>query len=522
MTKVTTAGAGFNPTPSVERSATVTIRVAMGVPAETGAVGVAVGTDGPVPGALGLERATLVASGFEGKVGQALLAPRPDGPSLVAIGIGDAAELDASRLRNAAAAFARSAGRHGRLTMDLTGLTRVAPEVAAQVVVEGMLLARYHYAPLKHEVTDVDLTDLTLVARSEWIDAVTTGAEHGRISAAAAALARDLANAPPAHLTATRMAEVAAAIAGERGLEVEIFDADALAELGCGGLLAVNAGSVEPPRMIKLAYRPANAAAGTGHLILVGKGVMYDSGGISLKPSDAMHASMKMDMSGAGAVLAAMSALPGLQCRAAVTGYLMCTDNMPSGSAMKMGDVLTICGGKTVEIFNTDAEGRLALADALVLAVEERPDAILDIATLTGACLRALGDQVAGVFGNNQACVDQVSRRGACRRRAGLATAAGQALPQAAGLRCCGHEEHRRRIRRRDHGCIVPRRVRRRRALGAPRHRRHGQGRRRRRLAHQGRDRLRDPPAHRPCAELLAPGHRRFSRLITARSAAAL
>ncbi len=171
---------------------------------------------------------------------------------------------------------------------------------------------------------------------------------------------------------------------------------------------------------------------------------MYDSGGISLKPSDAMHASMKMDMSGAGAVLAAMSALPALQCRTAVTGYLMCTDNMPSGSAMKLGDVLTIHGGKTVEIYNTDAEGRLALADALVLAVEEQPDAILDIATLTGACLRALGDQVAGVFGNDQAFVDQVSRRRAQHRRAGLAAAAGQALPQAARLRRRGHEEHRR------------------------------------------------------------------------------
>ena len=149
---------------------------------------------------------------------------------------------------------------------------------------------------------------------------MTRGAEHGRISAAAAALARDLANTPPAHLTATRMAEVAAAIAADRGLEVEIFDADALAELGCGGLLAVNAGSVEPPRMIKLAWRPANATAGAGHLILVGKSVTYDSGGISLKPSDATHASMKMDMSGAGAVLAAMSALPALACKNSFTG----------------------------------------------------------------------------------------------------------------------------------------------------------------------------------------------------------
>ena len=124
---------------------------------------------------------------------------------------------------------------------------------------------------------------------------------------------------------------------------------------------------------------------------MVGKGVMYDSGGISLKNSDAMHAVMKMDMSGAAAVLSSMSVLAALECRTAVTGYLMCTDNMPSGSAMKLGDVLTIHGGTTVEIHNTDAEGRLVLADGLALAVEEQPDAIVDIATLTGACMVALG-----------------------------------------------------------------------------------------------------------------------------------
>jgi leucyl aminopeptidase len=165
--------------------------------------------------------------------------------------------------------------------------------------------------------------------------------------------------------------------------------------------------------MIKLAYQPA-AALGqpTGRLTLVGKGIMYDSGGISLKPGDAVHATMKNDMSGAAAVLAAMSALAALQCRTAVTGYLMCTDNMPSGSALKLGDVVSIHVGTTVEVLNTDAEGRVVMADALVLATEEPTDAIVDIATLTGACLRALGTEVAGVMGNNQALIDQVSAAG--------------------------------------------------------------------------------------------------------------
>jgi leucyl aminopeptidase len=411
--KSASAVAGINITPSIKRSAEVTIDVSKSVPTGVGCVGVAVGVNGAVPRQLGLDRATMVASGFDAKVGQTMLLPRPDGPTVVAVGIGDPAELDASKLRDAAAAFARAAGKHAHLVTTLADVASVPPEVAGEAVVEGMLLARYRYDAFKQEASSTALTALTLVAAPERFDAVTQGAERGWIIAAAAQLARDLANTPPAYLTASRLAEVAAAIAADRGLGIEVFDEDALAELGCGGLLGVNAGSVEPPRMIKLTYRPKDAggkpATAAGHLIMAGKGITYDSGGINLKPGDSMHGLMKMDMSGAAAVLSAMSALTALGCPTAVTGYLMCTDNMPSGSAQKMGDVLTIRGGKTVEVLNTDAEGRLILADALVLAVEEHPDAIVNIATLTGACLRALGDQIAGVFGNHQGFVDQVA-----------------------------------------------------------------------------------------------------------------
>ena len=232
---------------------------------------------------------------------------------------------------------------------------------------------------------------------------------------------------------------------------------------------------------------------------MVGKGVMYDSGGISLKPTDPMHAAMKMDMSGAAAVLASMSALSALGCRTEVTGYLMCTDNMPSGSAMKLGDVLHIHGGTTVEVHNTDAEGRLVLADGLVLAREQEPDAIVDIATLTGACLVALGPAMAGVFGNDQAWVDQVLDCVGADRRAGVAAAAGaEAVPQAARLRRGGRQERRRPVRRGDHRRGVPVGVRRQRAVGAPGHRRPDEGRCRRQLALEGRHRLRHAPPHRP------------------------
>jgi leucyl aminopeptidase len=213
-------------------------------------------------------------------------------------------------------------------------------------------------------------------------------------------------------MTATRMGELAQALGAERGFGVEVFGRDQLVELGCGGLIGVNGGSMEEPRMIKLTYRPEGAGDDTPHLSLVGKGIMYDSGGISLKPADGTHATMKNDMTGAGSVLSAFTVLAELGCPAAATAWLMCTDNMPSGTALKMGDVLTTRGGTTVEVANTDAEGRLVMSDALVLATEEPTDAIVSIATLTGAALRALGIEVAAIMGTDQGLVDQLSAAG--------------------------------------------------------------------------------------------------------------
>jgi leucyl aminopeptidase len=404
---LTSSAATFDPAPSIARAREITLQVARAIPASADAIGLPVGERGPVPRQLGLGRQALSAAGFDGKVGQTLVVPRGDGATLVAIGVGDPDQLTAAQLRDAAAAFARAATKRTSLATTLADAARgLGADVAAQAVVEGALLARYRYGALKREAAGNGLRALTLVSGSARAAQVQRGVDRARATARAAQLARDLANTPPGYLTASRLAEVARDVAASSKLEIEVFDAEALAEMGCGGLLGVNAGSAEPPRLVKLSYRPARA---TGHLALVGKGVMYDSGGISLKNSDAMHAVMKMDMSGAAAVLASMSALAELRCRTAVTGYLMCTDNMPSGSAMKLGDVLTIRGGTTVEVHNTDAEGRLVLADGLALAVEEQPDAIVDIATLTGACMVALGAGMAGVFGTSQPLVDQIS-----------------------------------------------------------------------------------------------------------------
>jgi leucyl aminopeptidase len=388
---------------------TVEVSTARSAPSATEVIGWAVGTSGAVPRQLGLNRAALKAEGFTGSLGQTLVVPRADGPTVVAIGIGNPENLSANMVRRAAAAFIRSVSTRAHVA---TNLVEVATESgvdlaqAAQAATEGVLLAAYRYVGLKNEAGSANsLESLTLLCSAARAQAVQSGADTGVVTARAGRLARDLANTPPAYLTARRMADIAVELAGQSGLGVEVFNRDQLEAMGCGGIVGVNQASAEPPRMVKLTYKPSRP---TGHLAMVGKGVMYDSGGISLKPSDAFHQVMKMDMSGAAAVLCAMSTLKELKCRTQVTAYLMCTDNMPSGNALKLGDVLTIRNGKTVEIHNTDAEGRLILADGLSLAVEEQPDAIVDIATLTGAALAALGPEIAAVLGTDQSFITQV------------------------------------------------------------------------------------------------------------------
>lgn len=386
------------------RSLDPKVSVVEAASSDTDAVGVAVATSGEVAADLGFDREALTALGFTGKMGQTLLLPRPDGTVRVAVGVGEPGSLTAAALRDAAAAFTRSVASKGALAIDLLGAaTEVERDAAIAAIAEGALLARYRYDALKTSPKTVQLTRLEIIG--DAAGSGTAAVERGVTLARAAMLTRDLAAAPPAHLTATRLAEYALATAPQFGIEATAFDKQQLIELGCGGILGVNSGSVEEPRMIQLRYRPEAASA---HLAFVGKGITYDSGGLSLKPGDAMHASMKMDMAGAAALLSVMFSLRALGCTNDVTAYLMCTDNLPSGSAMALGDVLHIYGGTTIEVRNTDAEGRLVMADAIALAAEQNVDAIVDIATLTGAALRALGTLTAPVFGNDQGVVDQV------------------------------------------------------------------------------------------------------------------
>jgi len=407
---------GFDPVPSIGRIQAIVISVVDDVPADTEAVAIPVDAKGDGATTLGVPADALKSVGFDGGLGQTHAVATGDGPLRIAVGVGDAASVEAAAIRDAAAAFALAAKRQARLAVRVPRLGGVDAAITAQVIVEGILLARYAYEPLKSSPGTTGVASIALVAEPSDRDAVTSGARRGRILAGATLLARDLANTPPAHLTAPRLADVASAIARDRGLGIEVLGQAELLALGCGGILGVNGGSADEARLIKLTYAPAggtgNGATPAPHLALVAKGIMYDSGGISLKPSDAVHATMKNDMSGAGAVLAAMSVLGELGSQTRVTGYLSCTDNVPSGTALKLGDVITIHGGTTIEVLNTDAEGRLVMADALVMAADLKPDAIVDIATLTGATMRALGTRIAGVFGNDDTLLDEVRSAG--------------------------------------------------------------------------------------------------------------
>ena len=235
--------------------------------------------------------------------------------------------------------------------------------------------------------------------------AVREAVEYASAVVEGVALARDLVNEPGGKLTSPAFANRVRRMASGSGIGVKVLDEAGIKRAKMGGLLGVNRGSSRPPRFVELDYRPKGKASGC--IALVGKGLTFDAGGLSIKPAQGMM-HMKMDMAGAAAVVGAFSVLPVLAPKCRVRGYLPMTDNMLGGDATRPGDVLTIRNGKTIEVLNTDAEGRLVLADALSLASEAKPDAIVDLATLTGACVVALGPKIAGLMGRNDNFLTQV------------------------------------------------------------------------------------------------------------------
>jgi leucyl aminopeptidase len=329
------------------------------------------------------------------------------------VGCGQARDYSTDRLRRVATAAALAARqrRIARIAFLHRGAIDAVP--AAQAITEGLLLAAF--SPDRYrsqELLGPPPEQMTVVVAPGAGDTRTLEAavERGRILGESSNIARDLCNEPSNVLTPTEFGKRAAAIAGEVGLPVEILDERAIEQHGMGLLMGVARGSAEPPRLIVLDYKPAGAPAAPV-LGLVGKGITFDTGGISIKPADGMER-MKDDMAGGAAVVCALRAIALLKPPIRVIGVVPATENMPDGRAIKPGDVLTGAGGKTVEVLNTDAEGRLILGDGLWYAQKLGATHLVDAATLTGACVVALGKVASGLFGGPDWWTELVRRTG--------------------------------------------------------------------------------------------------------------
>jgi leucyl aminopeptidase len=359
---------------------------------------------------------------FKGSLGE-IITIHPMGKlaakRVVLVGLGAQETINPQAIRRASA----TAARH----LQQTGAHQIAlalhwqkvqdgggdAELAVQAQVEGALLGLYTFKKYKHMDSNSngrEVTQIMLLSGDADQAALQGAIERGTAYAEATNLARDLVNEPPNVLTPTELANRASTMAKEFGLECQVLERSQMQELGMGGLLAVSQGSAEPPKFIILRYRGAPNSTNKG-MALVGKGITFDTGGISLKPAERMH-EMKGDMAGAAAVIAAMQIIGALKPPVNVTALVSTTENMPSGTAYRPGDILRIMNGKTIEIVNTDAEGRLVLADALSYAAKEGLSPIVDVATLTGGIVVALGSVMAGMFCNDEQLSDDLIAAG--------------------------------------------------------------------------------------------------------------
>jgi leucyl aminopeptidase len=406
--------------------------VALGVPVFTGEDGPRLAIDPAdvtatmqVPSEL--DPAWCTRHGFTGKVGQTVTAHAAgvaggSGADVILVGVGSARALTGhaglESLRRAGAAFVRSVGKGSAAAF----LLPIAPDTAdlpnglvASALCEGAVLASYRYVDLRTDKHPGGLDSVFVIAPPADLSAVVAGAARGARLAESVGLARDLVNEPASSLTPSAFADfVRHRFDDVPELTVEVWEEERIVEERLGGLLGVSRGSTQPPRFVQVRYTPADPIEIGGrvpHLALVGKGITFDSGGLSLKTASGME-SMKTDMGGAAAVLGAVDAAAALGARIMITTFTPLTENMPGGSAIKPGDVLTTRKGTTIEVLNTDAEGRLVLSDGLALAAESEPDAIIDLATLTGAAVVALGKEIGALLGNNRQLLDEVHDAG--------------------------------------------------------------------------------------------------------------
>ncbi|MBC7277623.1 leucyl aminopeptidase [Nocardioides sp.] len=366
--------------------------------------------------------ATLGVSGKAGEVTRLPAGEEIGAQLLVLVGLGPRSTSGVENGSYSTDAVRRAAGAAARSVPNATSVAVALPADTPELVravTEGYLLGSYTYTSYKSSSAKSgagksdksgskqegngpsDVAFLSAIARRS--DAV-TAFEEAKIVAQAIAGTREWVNVPPADLTPPAFADAIVHVAGlVEGVETTVYDEKQLADLGCGGILAVGMGSAAMPRLVELTYSPDDAR---GHIALVGKGITFDSGGLTIKPGNSMS-TMKSDMAGAAAVAQATFAIARLGLPVKISAFVPMAENMVSGSSYRPGDVVTHYGGKTVEVSNMDAEGRMILADALVRATEVSPDAIIDVATLTGHMVMALGDRVSGVLGSKE-IVDRV------------------------------------------------------------------------------------------------------------------
>jgi leucyl aminopeptidase len=385
---------------------TLTEQPATDITADALVVGAAKGPKGPVlvssPDLVRALRTTgrsLASIGVTGAAEETARVAAPDGVAasmVLVVGLGEQRRrYPADDLRRAAGAAARALAGRGKVALALP----VADADAVEAVASGALLGAYTFTRFRTKTADPSKEGVRSFVVTGHGDsrAARAGLTRAKAIVEPTLLCRDLINTPPNVMTPKAFADIATKEAGAVGLKVTVLDERQLKRGGYGGITGVGQGSANPPRLVRIDYRPRGAKA---HLALVGKGITFDTGGISIKPAAGMDA-MKSDMSGAAAVLGAMIAIARVKPAVSVTGWMPLAENMPGGGAQRPSDILTIRGGRTVEVLNTDAEGRLVMADALVAAAEEGAEAIVDIATLTGAARVALGARTAGLMAND-------------------------------------------------------------------------------------------------------------------------
>jgi leucyl aminopeptidase len=327
-----------------------------------------------------------------------------DGPRIVVVGLGtdDPTPEDLRRAAGVGTRQAAKLAENGHLSVAVS-LGGTEPE-QAQAVAEGALLGSYSYAPISSDAEErADGVGTVTVVHGARVKLGDLAAD-ARVVAQAVATAREWVNIPANLLYPESFANEVRQLVQNTRVGIDVLDETALSRDGYGGLLAVGSGSSRPPRLVRLAYRPRGA---NFHLALIGKGITFDSGGLNLKPAEGMY-TMKCDMAGAAAVLAATWAIAQLGLKIKVTTYGALAENLPSATAYRPSDVLTMYGGKTVENGNSDAEGRLVMADALARSAEDHPDLVVDVATLTGACVIALGERTTGLMSNDDETADRV------------------------------------------------------------------------------------------------------------------